>query len=198
MEKNMSYYKPEIWGGVECTINRIRDEFRDQLEYSGHYTRENDIDLFAALGIKAFRFPVLWERHQPDINTTIDWSWAEKQLSKLRSYNITPIVGLVHHGSGPAFTSLIDDNFPTLLADYAGKVAHAFPFVEYYTPINEPLTTARFSGLYELWYPHHKSDSSFVKMVINQAKGIVLSMQAIRKINPNAKLILTEDLCKVY
>ena len=198
MEKNTFYYKPEIWGGVECTINRVGDEFRDQLEYSGHYTRDNDIDLFASLGIKAFRFPLLWERHQPEINTTIDWSWAEKQLSKLRSYNITPIVGLVHHGSGPAFTSLIDDNFPTLLAAYAGQVAKAFPFIEYYTPINEPLTTARFSGLYALWYPHHRSDRSFVNMVMNQAKGIVLSMQAIREVNPNAKLLLTEDLAKVY
>lgn len=198
MEKNTFYCKPEIWGGVECTINRVKDEFRDQLEFSGYYTRENDIDLFAGLGIKAFRFPILWERHQPAIDTVIDWGWAESQLAKLQSYNITPIAGLVHHGSGPAFTSLIDDNFPSLLADYAGKVAEKFPFIEYYTPINEPLTTARFSGLYALWYPHHKSDKSFVKMVLNQARGIVLAMQAIRKINPDAKLILTEDLCKVY
>ena len=198
MEKNTFYCKPEIWGGIECTINRVKDEFRDQLEYAGYYKRGNDIDLFARLGFKAFRFPVLWERHQPQLNTIIDWSWASEQLSKLRSYNITPIVGLVHHGSGPAFTSLIDENFPTLLENYAAKVAGQFPFIEYYTPINEPLTTARFSGLYALWYPHHRKDSSFVKMVLNQAKGIVLSMQAIRKINPAAKLVLTEDIGKVY
>src|SRR5215213_493985 len=185
MEKNTSYYKLEIWGGVECTINRVGDIFRDQLDYTGYYTRENDIDLFAGLGFKAFRFPILWEKHQPAKDTIIDWSWAESQLSKLQSHNIKPIAGLVHHGSGPAFTSLIDENFPTLLAAYAGKVAEKFPFIEYYTPVNEPLTTARFSGVYALWYPHHRSDRSFVKMVVNQAKGIVLAMQAIRKVNPN-------------
>jgi dTDP-4-dehydrorhamnose reductase len=198
MEKNTSYYKPEIWGGVECTINRVGNIYRDQLEYTGHYTRENDIDLFAGLGIKAFRFPILWEKHQPAVDTVIDWSWTEKQLQKLQSHNITPIAGLVHHGSGPAFTSLIDENFPTLLAAYAGKVAEKFPFIEYYTPVNEPLTTARFSGLYALWYPHHKTDESFVKMVVNQAKAIVLAMQAIRKVNPNARLVQTEDLGKTY
>ena len=198
MERNTSYYKLEIWGGVECTINRVGDNFRDQLDYTGHYTRENDIDLFAGLGFKAFRFPIIWEKHQPARDAVIDWNWTEKQLTKLQQYNITPIAGLVHHGSGPAFTSLIDDNFPSLLAEYAGKVAEKFPFIEYYTPVNEPLTTARFSGLYELWYPHHKSDRSFVKMVVNQAKGIVLSMQAIRKVNPNAKLVQTEDLGKTY
>ncbi|HYF32370.1 MAG TPA: family 1 glycosylhydrolase [Chitinophagaceae bacterium] len=199
MEKNTFYCKPEIWGGVECTINRVKDEFRDQLEYTGYYTRgTDDIDLFAGLGIKAFRFPILWERHQPARDTQIDFSWAEKQLQRLQHHNITPIAGLVHHGSGPAFTSLTDDAFPNLLAEYAAKVAQQFPFIEYYTPINEPLTTARFSGLYALWYPHQKTDRSFVKMVLNQAKGIVLSMQAIRKINPAAKLVLTEDLGKIY
>ena len=198
MEKNTSYCNPEIWGGIECTINRIGDEFRDQLEYTGCYTRENDIDLVAGLGIKALRFPILWERHQPERDTAIDFSWASKQLAKLQAYNITPIAGLVHHGSGPAFTNLMDDAFPDLLAEYAAKVAEQFPFLEYYTPVNEPLTTARFSGLYALWYPHHKTDKSFVKMVLNQAKGIVLAMQAIRKINPDAKLVLTEDLGKIY
>ncbi|MGB8194158.1 MAG: family 1 glycosylhydrolase [Chitinophagaceae bacterium] len=198
MERNTSYYKPEIWGGVECTINRIGDVFRDQLEYTGYYERENDIDLFAGLGIKAFRFPVLWERHQPSRNSVIDWTWADKQLQQLQSHNITPIAGLLHHGSGPAFTNLADENFPSLLAEYAGKVAERFPFIEYYTPVNEPLTTARFSGLYALWYPHQRKDSSFVTMVMNQAKGIVLAMQAIRKINPNAKLVQTEDLGKTY
>lgn len=198
MEKNTSYCRPEIWGGVECTINRVNDTFRDQLEYSEYYTRDNNIELFASLGIKAFRFPILWERHQPEKDTVIDWTWAGKQLSQLRSYNITPIAGLLHHGSGPAFTNLLDKDFPDLLAEYAGKVAEQFPFIEYYTPVNEPLTTARFSGLYQLWYPHHKSDRSFVNMVLNQAKGIVLSMQAIRKVNPYAKLVLTEDLGKTY
>ena len=198
MEKNTSCYKPELWGGIECTINRVGDVFRDQLDHTGYYNREDDIALFASLGIKAFRLPILWERHQPSPETAIDWTWASKQLDKLRQHNILPIAGLLHHGSGPAFTNLLDKKFPELLASYAAKVAEQFPFLEYYTPVNEPLTTARFSGLYQLWYPHHKSDKSFVHMVMNQAKGIVLSMQAIRKINPNAKLVQTEDLGKTY
>lgn len=198
MEKNTSCYKPEIWGGIECTINRVGNVFRDQLEHTGHYTRESDIDLIASLGIKSFRFPILWEKHQPAPGAGMDFSWAAAQLDKLQQYGIEPIAGLVHHGSGPAFTSLLDKDFPDLLAQYAGAVAARFPFLQYYTPVNEPLTTARFSGLYRLWYPHHKSDRSFVQMVINQAKGIVLSMQAIRKVNPNARLVQTEDLGKTY
>ena len=35
-------------------------------------------------------------------------------------------------------------------------------------------------------------------MLLNQLKAVVLSMQAIRTINPQAKLIQTEDLGKTY
>ncbi len=189
---------PQIWGGFECTINRIKNTYKDQFEISGHYNREDDIDKVAALGIKALRYPVLWEKHQPIENEPIKWSWATKQLNKIRAHNIIPIVGLLHHGSGPAFTNLLDEKFPEKLAAYAAQVASQFPWVEYYTPVNEPLTTARFSGLYGFWYPHKTNDVSFVRMLLNQVKGVVLSMQAIRAINPAAKLVQTEDLSKTY
>ena len=195
---NYQHCNPEVWGGVECTINRVQDVFRDQLLYSGHYTRPGDIERFAQLGIKKIRYPLLWEFHQPVENGAIDWSWTEKQLNTIRRNHIKPIAGLVHHGSGPAFTDLTDPDFPNKLALYAKATAKKFPWIEYYTPVNEPLTTARFSGLYGLWYPHSKNELIFTKMLINQLKGTVLSMQAIRKINPKAKLVQTEDLSKTH
>lgn len=192
-------YNLEIWGGLECTINRIGDTYRDQLKYAGYYERENDIEKIAELGIKALRFPVLWEAHQHHSEyEEINWTRTAKELEKIRSFNITPIAGLVHHGSGPKFTSLHDNHFPEALANYATKVATQFPWIEYYTPINEPLTTARFSGLYGCWYPHHKDEKSYAKMLLNQLKATVLAMKAIRKINPDAKLLQTEDLTKTH
>jgi dTDP-4-dehydrorhamnose reductase len=192
------YCKPELWGGIECTINRVGKNFRDQLECTGHYIRSGDIQEFARLGISKLRYPVLWEYHQPSVDCNIDWSWAEQQLNLIRENNICPIAGLIHHGSGPVYTNLSDKKFPELLAAYARAVAEKFPWIEYYTPVNEPLTTARFSGLYGLWYPHHKDEWSFLRMLVNQVKGVVLSMQAIRKINPCAKLVQTEDLSKIH
>ncbi len=198
MHRKQSYRQPEIWGGIECTIVRIGDSFNDQLEYSGHYSRETDIATLAATGIKKLRYPILWEKHQPLPDQQIDWTWIEGQLNLIKSHGIDPIAGLVHHGSGPEYTSLADSKFPDLLADYAGKVAEKFPWIEFYTPVNEPLTTARFSGLYGIWYPHLKDDHSFLTMLVNQVKATVLSMKAIRQINPNAKLVQTEDLAKTY
>lgn len=198
MSMDKPYYNPEIWGGIECTINRVRDKYFDQAEYAGHYTRITDIDIIASLGIKKIRYPILWEKHQLHKNIPINWQWTQDQLENLREKKIEIIAGLVHHGSGPVFTDLTDPSFPYLLAAYAKNVARQFPWIKYYTPVNEPLTTARFSGLYGLWYPHKRNTKSFVQILLNELKGIVLSMQEIRKINPDAQLIQTEDLGKTY
>ena len=191
-------FNPEIWGGIECTINRVGNTYIDQLQQSGHYYRGNDLEQVLSLGISKLRYPILWEKHQPEKAGAIEWSWIEKQLDQIRGSGVDVIAGLVHHGSGPEYTSLLDPDFPYLLENYAGRVAEKFPWIEYYTPVNEPLTTARFSGLYGFWYPHATDARSFIQMLLNQLKGVVLSMQRIRKVNPKAKLIQTEDLGKTY
>lgn len=187
----------EIWGGIECTINRVNDHYRDQLEDTGHYNRKKDIDILAATGIRRIRYPVLWEKHQPNEKETPNFDWAEKQLDAIKKNKLSPIVGLLHHGSGPKFTNLLDPLFPYKFMEYAKLVATKFPWVEYYTPVNEPLTTARFSGLYGIWYPHKKEPAAFIMMLLHQMKATVLAMKEIRKINPHAKLVQTEDLTKI-
>lgn len=188
----------ELWGGIECTVNRVRDRYFDQLERNGHDTRIEDLDRFAALGIQAIRYPILWERIAPDGLDQADWTWADERLSYLDKLGIRPIVGLVHHGSGPHHTSLIDPAFPEKLAAYARAVAQRYPWISHYTPVNEPLTTARFSGLYGHWYPHGQDDVTFVRALLNQCRATILSMQAIRQINPHAQLVQTEDLGKTF
>ncbi|SJZ98035.1 family 1 glycosylhydrolase [Sediminibacterium ginsengisoli] len=189
---------PEIWGGIECSINRVGDHYSDQFMDMGCYNGTDYINAIADTGICALRFPLLWEKHQPHKNSRIDWTWAKQQLEILRTREIIPIAGLVHHGSGPAFTALNRDDFAPGLAAYAKQTAEAFPWIEYYTPVNEPLTTARFSGLYGLWYPHKNNAADFLRMLINQLKGVVFAMKEIRKVNPLAKLVQTEDLAKAH
>lgn len=189
----------EIWGGIECTLNRVQNDYFDQSHYTGHYTRaEDDIDIIATLKVKMLRYPVLWEKHMPEKDTVIDWTFVEKSLNRLKEHGITPIAGLVHHGSGPCYVNFFDGSFEEGLAAYAKQVAEKFPFLEYYTPVNEPLTTARFCGLYGTWYPHEKNNYSFYKILLSECKAIVMAMKAIRTVNPAAKLVQTEDLGKTY
>jgi len=188
----------QLWGGLECTVNRVRDQYFSQMERNGHAERLQDLERFASLGIRAIRYPVLWERTAPDGIASADWSWSDERLPVLQQLGVTPIVGLVHHGSGPRHTSLVSPDFAEKLAEYAGAVARRYPWVEYWTPVNEPCTTARFSGLNGVWYPHDTSEEGFIRALINQCRAVVLSMRAIRAVNPNAKLVQTDDLSRTY
>jgi dTDP-4-dehydrorhamnose reductase len=190
--------KLELWGGMEYTINRVNNEYFDQLSYSGHYNRPEDIDLIIASGIKTIRYPILWERHQSSSVASIDWTFTANNLKRLKEAGITVIAGLVHHGSGPEYVNFFDETFEDGLQAYAAAVALRFPWIQFYTPVNEPLTTARFCGLYGHWYPHGKSDECFSRVLVSECKAIVKAMIAIRRVNPTAKLVQTEDLAKVY
>lgn len=188
----------ELWAGVECTVNRVGNEYFDQLERNGHAKRLDDLDLFAELGIRTMRYPMLWERIAPNGLEQVDWSWADERLSHLQRLGIRPIVGLIHHGSGPRHTSLIDPAFAEGLTKFAQAFALRYPWVESYTPLNEPLTTARFSGLYGHWYPHGRDDLTFIRALLTQCRAISLSMAAIREVNLKAQLVQTEDLGKTF
>ncbi|MGI8548593.1 MAG: family 1 glycosylhydrolase [Gemmatimonadaceae bacterium] len=184
----------QLWGGIECTVNRSGEHYIDQLELTGHAERDGDIDMLVSLGMRMMRYPVLWERVAPDGLERARWDWTDARLERLRALGVTPILGLMHHGSGPRYTSLLDPEFPRKFAEYARACAHRYPWLEWVTPINEPLTTARFSGLYGHWYPHRSNDSAFVRMLLNECEGIRMAMREIRAVNPHARLIQTEDL----
>lgn len=185
---------PDVWGGAEYTCNRVGESYFDQMNLSGHAKREDDLALFASLGIKALRCGVLWERHSIDPS----WRWADAYLDAVHKAGMRPIVGLIHHGSGPRHTSLLDAEFSPRLASYAAEVAERYPWIDAYTPVNEPHTTARFACRCGVWYPHHRSKESYLRALFNQMKAVVLSMRAIRNVRSDAQLIQTDDLGRIW
>ncbi|GAA0739620.1 NAD-dependent epimerase/dehydratase family protein [Sphingomonas sp. ABOLD] len=188
----------ELWGGAECTVNRVGDRYRDQTIETGHHDRLEDLDRIAALGVTALRFPVLWERVCPDDREDCDWGWSDTRLARMRALGMRPIAGLVHHGSGPRRTDLLDPEFGGKLGDYAARVAERYPWIADWTPVNEPLTTARFAALYGHWYPHARDEGSFWRALVHQVEGVVCAMAAVRAVRPDARLIQTDDLGKTY
>ena len=189
---------PELWGGLECSVVRVGDDLRDQFRETGHHDRIADLEAVAGLGLRTLRYPVSWERVAPDRPGDCDWAWHDERLAELRRLGISPILGLVHHGSGPAYTSLDDPRFPDLLAEFAARAARRSPWVEAWPPVNEPLTTARFSGLYGHWFPHRQGEGSFLRMVALQCRAVLLAMRAVRRVVPGARLVQTEDLGRSF
>jgi dTDP-4-dehydrorhamnose reductase len=136
---------------------------------------------------------VLWERVERD-----GWGWTDERLARLRELGVRPIVGLVHHGSGPRHTSLLDPGFADGLARFARAAAERYPWVDAWTPVNEPLTTARFSAMYGWWYPHAHDVASLGRALLNQCRAVVLAMREIREVVSGAQLVQTDDLGKTH
>lgn len=195
----MTNQKAAIWGGIECTINRVGQVYYNQLIRSGHANRVSDIDRLAGLGLKTVRYPLLWEALAPHKPDSINWEWADERVNRLADTGIRPIVGLVHHGCGPRYATFTNpEQFESGLAAYALKIAAGYPWITAYTPVNEPLTTARFSGLYGHWYPHRTSAVACLSLLFSQCRAIISSMAAIRTVNSESKLVQTEDLGKTH
>jgi dTDP-4-dehydrorhamnose reductase len=146
------------------------------------------------LGVTSLRYPALWERIAPDHPDRRDFRWTDERFTELRRLSINPIVTLCHHGSGPHYTSLVDPSFAPGLAAHAAAVAERYPWLTDWTPVNEPLTTARFSALYGYWYPHTKDEGMFWTALLNEIDATRLAMREVRKVNPAARLIQTDDL----
>ncbi len=184
----------EFWGGIECTVNRVGNTWFDQHERLGHLRRERDLQAVCGLGLRKVRYGLHWERYA----TAGTLEVFAPQLDEMTRLGMEPIAGLVHHGSGPAGTSLLDPHFGEKLAEYALQLARRYPQIGSYTPVNEPQTTARFSGLYGHWYPHHTSFRSYVAALVNQLRGSVLAMRAVRTVRPDAVFVHTEDGGKTW
>ncbi len=189
----------QLWGGFECSVVRVRDAWRDQIRETGHHSRRAaDFDLVASLGLQTLRYPIAWERVTSEETAGRDWAWHDAQLGALQARGINVIAGLLHHGSGPAGTSFLDPHFPEKLAVHAAQAAARYPDVAAWVPVNEPLTTARFSCLYGHWYPHLRDEGAFLRATVTQARAALLAMRAIRRRLPAAHFVHTEDVGRVF
>jgi len=185
----------ELWASPEPTFARIdATTVRDQSAETGLDARPDDAERIAALGVSVSRVPVLWERVSPADPHERDYREPERRLDALRAAGVEPIVTLLHHGSGPQYTDLLDPAFPLWFAEYAEATAQQFPWVRRWTPINEPLTTARFATLYGAWFPNMRDDRAFGRAMVNQTLAQQAAMRRIRRVIPDAEFVLTEDL----
>ena len=179
---------PQVWAGPECSRLEVGGALRDQLSETGHAERLEDLDTLGRTGASAVRYPILWGR---DGDPT-DWDWATSRLMRLRDLGIEPIVGLLHHGFGPQHP--LAPGFADAFAGYAATVAQRFPAIRSWIPVNEPLTTARFSGLYGWWGPGGRDHGTFVRILLAQCLAQRAASRAIRARRPGARILVTEDM----
>jgi dTDP-4-dehydrorhamnose reductase len=183
-----------VWAGVEPSFLTVGGRRRDQLADTGHGDRESDLDHLAELGVTAVRYPILWGRGGPET----DWAWAGARLGRLAALEIEPVVGLLHHGWGPDGADPLDPQYPARFAAYAVEVARRFPQVRTFVPINEPLTTARFAGLYGWWDPQARDAEVFGRLMVAQCHAIRGAARALRRHDRSVRILVNEDAAQTH
>src|SRR4051794_29509968 len=144
---------------IEWQGRRIR---QDELEKTDHYGRwRDDFALLRELGIDYLRYgPPYFSVHRGD--GKFDWSFTDETFQALREQGVTPIADLCHFGVPDWIGDFQNPDFPRLFVEYAEAFAQRFPWVRFYTPINEIFIAATFSAQFGWWNERLKSDRAFV------------------------------------
>ncbi|MEO6916942.1 MAG: family 1 glycosylhydrolase [Chitinophagaceae bacterium] len=181
--------------GIECsypTINHGKVR-RDQLEECGHYTFwKKDLKLVKDLGLKVLRygFPYYKVHKAPG---KYDWTFCDKVMKEMQKLEIVPILDLLHFGLPDWLGNFQNPEFPIHFAAYAKAVAERYPWVRYYTPVNEIYVTAKKSAKEGLWNEQLKSDKAFVTAMKHLVAASILATQAIAQKRPDVIIVQSES-----
>ncbi len=181
--------------GIENSYPTLRSGKRiDQMEKCGHYARwEEDFELVREMGLGALRYgPAYYRTHVgPD---RYDWSSADEPMERLRTLGVEVIADLCHFGVPDWLDGFQDPAFPVLFAEYARAFAKRYPWVRYYTPVNEIFVCANFSALRGWWNECRKSDRAFVRAMRNLCMAHELAVEAIISERPDAIIVQGESV----
>jgi beta-glucosidase len=184
--------------GIECSYPIItgkdgQSKRMDQMEITGHYKRwKEDFQLVKEFGLDFLRYgPPYYNVHIGP--GRYDWSFVDETFGELRRLNIVPIADLCHFGVPDWIGDFQNSDWPKLFAEYARAFAERYPWVRFFTPMNEIYIAATFSAEFGWWNERKKSDAAFVNALKNLVRANLLAEEAISEVIPKALFIQSES-----
>ena len=181
--------------GIECSYptigkGRIR---RDMLDECGHYAHwRKDLQLVKSLGLKVLRYGLPYHRTHLGVGK-YDWSFADEAMQEIKRLGITPILDLLHFGVPDWLGNFQNPELPVHFAAYAAAVAKRYPWVRFYTPVNEIYVCAKLSGKQGKWNEQLKSDRGFITALKHLVAANTLACHAIARQRPDAVIVQSES-----
>jgi len=165
----------------------------DEMEKTGHYKHwKQDFALVKEMGIEHLRYGTpYYSVHQGP--GKYDWSFSDDVFNEMRELGIIPLVDLCHFGVPDWIGNFQNPDWPVHFAEYAGAFAKRYPYLQFYTPINEIFIAAMFSAQYGWWNECKSDERSFVTALKNLCKANVLASQAILDVQPDCYFIQSES-----
>ena len=181
--------------GIECSYPTIENGRwrRDEMASTRHYERwQEDFELATALGVTHLRYG-------PPLHLIFtgpggfDWGYADEAMAHLRDHGPEPIVDLCHFGVPTWLGDFQNRDVAPALAEYAGAFAARYPWVRFYTPVNEMYVCARMSALEGVWNEQRRDEKSFATAAINLARASITMTDVILAVRPDAIFINSES-----
>lgn len=181
--------------GIECSYPTIENGKwrRDELESTDHYAMwQRDFALAREIGITHIRYG-------PPLHLTFpaagkyDWSYCDPQLEELRDFGPEPIIDLCHFGVPDWLGNLQNPDISKALAEYAAAFVERYPWVRFYTPVNEMYVCSRMSALDGLWNEQLHDDGAYARAAWNLANASIQMSDAILKRRADAIFINSES-----
>ena len=181
--------------GIECSYPTIGNGKirRDLLEECGHYERfEEDLHLIKDLGLKVVRYGLPYYK-MSRTEGRYDWEFADKAMRKIQELELIPILDLMHFGVPSWIGDYQNPELPVHFANYCAAVARRYPWVRYYTPVNEIYVTAKLSAKDGIWNEQLKSDKAFVTAMKHIVAASILGTHEIVKHRNDAIIVQSES-----
>jgi beta-glucosidase/6-phospho-beta-glucosidase/beta-galactosidase len=185
--------------GIECSYPTIAGPDggsvrMDQLEKAFHYEYwREDLHLVRKMGLRYLRYgPPYYRLHAgPD---RYDWDFTDLVFAEMRRLGIIPIVDLCHFGVPDWIGNFQNPDWPEQFARFARAFAARFPWVQFYTPVNEIYACAKLSTRAGIWNERTKNDDrAFVTALKHLCQANLLAIREIRRVRPDAVFIQSES-----
>ena len=181
--------------GIECSYPTINGGTwsRDEMESTRHYIRwQNDFELAREIGATHLRYgpPLHLLFKAPGI---YDWQLIDEVMAELEAHGPEPIIDLCHFGVPTWLGDFQNPEIAEALGEYAAAFAQRYPWVRFYTPVNEMYVCARMSALDGTWNEQRRDEGAFVTAVFNLASASVKMTDGILRARPDAIFVNSES-----
>jgi beta-glucosidase/6-phospho-beta-glucosidase/beta-galactosidase len=181
--------------GIECSYPTIEQGRwrRDEMGSTRHYEFwQRDLELAREIGVTHIRYgPALHLIY--DGPGRYDWDYIDPQMEELREFGPEPIIDLCHFGVPSWLGSFQNPDLGSALEEYASAFAERFPWVRFYTPVNEMYVSARMSALDGLWNEQLCDEGAYLRAAWNLANASIRISDAILDRRSDAVFINSES-----
>jgi beta-glucosidase/6-phospho-beta-glucosidase/beta-galactosidase len=181
--------------GIECsypTIERGRWR-RDEMDSMRHYRLwQRDFELARQIGVSHLRYGPPLHLIYPGPGQ-FRWELIDEAMAELEAHGPEPIIDLCHFGVPEWLGEFQNPEVARALGEYAAAFARRYPWVRFYTPVNEMYVCARMSALDGVWNEQLQDEGAFIGAAFNLAAASVAMTDAILAARRDAVFVNSES-----